>query len=103
MLTYRGLDICSALNVVSFSTLYHKYTICLCATKTEISSPVKIATVSYFYFWSIGPFYGGTDAGWVGDTLKKTSLRGISCILPNNGSQVSCKIAFFGQRDVGGD
>lgn len=69
MLTYRHLVICSALSVISSSTLHRKNNaISVCATKTEISSPVKIAMVSSFYFWSIGPFYEGTDAGLVGYT-----------------------------------
>jgi len=68
MLTYRHLVICSALSVISSSTLHRNNAISVCATKTEISSPVKIATVSYFYYWSIGPFYEGTDAGLVGYT-----------------------------------
>lgn len=114
MLTYRSLLICSALNVISSSTLHRNSNIFVCATKLKsvlrlklsvppISSPNPHTPPEYWpILWR--------DWCWVHKIhlkeLKKKSLLFLfELFWLNIGSQVRCKIAFFalvGQKDVWG-
>lgn len=101
MLKYRSLVIYSALSVISSSTLHCNNTVYV---QPKLKSPVKCATVSYFYFWSIGPFYEWTDAGWVWNTWKNFFRENnyFFCWTLAVKWVVRAFFALFGQKDVCG-